>query len=163
MLTNQRLKELLHYDPETGLFTWISSTSKKRLAGLIAGSPDGRGYTNIAIEKKKYKSHRLAWLYMTGVLPKKEIDHIDGYPGNCAWNNLREASRQQNAYNTRAHKDGGSGIKGVSFDSSRNKWAANIMMDGKYYRLGRFATIESAAAAVRAKRIELHGAFARHE
>ena len=76
MLTQAKLKEVLHYDPETGDFTWQVSTANCIKVGALAGSKDSYGYHKIAIKGKTYKAHRLAWLYTHGEFPEDAIDHI---------------------------------------------------------------------------------------
>ncbi len=66
-LTQARLKELLHYDPETGVFTWrVRSCNRWPTPGRVAGTPDGKGYLMVVIDGQRYKCHRLAFLYMAG-------------------------------------------------------------------------------------------------
>lgn len=92
-LTQARLKEFLHYDPDTGLFTWIAKSSPYSFVkfGYVAGSLHKRtGHWNIKIDKKTYQASRLAWLYVYGLFPKGEINHIDGDNKNNSLSNLKE-------------------------------------------------------------------------
>lgn len=98
-LTVVQLKELLHYNPETGVFTWARSVGQRARIGRVAGSKVPSGYIKISVSKRVYSAHRLAWLYMTGSWPENEIDHVDNNPSNNAFSNLRAATKSQNAQN----------------------------------------------------------------
>lgn len=91
------------------------------------------------------------------------IDHIDGNPHNNKFANLRIATSRQNQCNQKIRRDNTSGLKGVSWDSKRNKWQAGIQIDGKRIALGRFSTKEEAYAAYCEAARRLHGEFARLE
>jgi HNH endonuclease/AP2 domain len=159
-LTVERLKEVLHYDPETGVFTWVVKPSKRIRAGSVAGSLK-EGYQRITIAGVDYRGHRLAWLYMTGEWPALEIDHRDTNKSNNRWDNLRLATRAQNAANVKSFKHNTSGIKGVSFDTHKQRWRACINRKGKKSHVGWFTRKEDAAAAYAAAAREHHGDFAR--
>ncbi|WP_054442372.1 HNH endonuclease signature motif containing protein, partial [Enterobacter cloacae] len=111
-INQSTLKELLSYDEKTGVFTWI----KKRqnvVVGRVAGHIDRLGYERITISGKIYLSHRLAWLYVHGYLPEKEIDHINRIRNDNRIANLREATSQLNSLNTGMYKNNTSGSKGI--------------------------------------------------
>lgn len=148
-LTLERLKELFYYNPKTGVFTRKVSVSFGTYAGDIAGTPDKDGYVRICIDYKLYGAHRLAWFYMTGNWPTKQIDHKDRISNNNKFDNLREASNYQNS----ANKESKSKCPGVS--KRGKKWRAKIVADGKEKRLGTFATPELASAAYVAAKREL--------
>lgn len=166
MITQQRLKELLHYDPETGIFTWRvdirsgrNNALVKAKAGEVAGCQSGYGYWSIGVETVRTSRHRLAWLYMTGELPIRgvDIDHVDGNRCNDKWDNLRLATRSQNMQNLkRAHSDSGTGFLGV--ERKRGKFAARIALRGKRYNLGVFDTPEEAHAEYLKAKRKLHEA-----
>src|SRR5882724_4870795 len=99
MITQKRLKELLVYEPDTGLFRWRIKHGKVHV-GQIAGTKSPRGHITLHLDYKYYKAHRLAWLYMMGKFPKHQIDHKDCNPGNNIFINLREASNSQNHMNS---------------------------------------------------------------
>lgn len=152
MLTAQRLRELLSYNQETGLFTRLIS-SKRWKAGQIAGSIHSRhGYAIIRIDGKDLLQHRAAWLYVTGEEPSGDIDHIDGNKLNNTFKNLRVVSETVNSQNQRrAHTGSRSGILGVY--PKGNRWMATICVDKIPKYLGTFATREEASAAyISAKR-----------
>lgn len=155
MLTIERLREALHYDPETGVFTWRYQKGRGRLKeGTIAGSiPRGsKGYRLIGLDGKVYKAHRLAWFYVHGVWPKGQVDHEDTDKKNNPIGNLREATNSFNMQNRRTpRKDNKSGFLGVS--PRGVKWHAQIKVKGRVLHLGYFTTPEAAHKAyVKAKR-----------
>lgn len=156
IVSAERLRELLHYDPETGHFTRLVSRPHSKV-GDVAGCLNNQGYHRICIDYRDYQAHRLAWLYVHGVWPAHQIDHIDLDRANNRLANLREATKAQNSQNLRdARANSKSGFLGVSQSKQAGKWRARIMLDGKEYRLGRFASADLAHAAyVQAKR-ELH-------
>ena len=98
-ITQEYLKSILSYDPETGLFTWLVQKGARALVGSIAGTIRNNGYLKINIDKQLYYAHRLAHLYMTGEWPKNHIDHINGIKNDNHWCNLREATYSQNNKN----------------------------------------------------------------
>ncbi|MCK9994454.1 MAG: hypothetical protein Dbin4_02974, partial [Alphaproteobacteria bacterium] len=98
-LTQSRLKELLHYDPDTGVFTRRVQTSSNARVGDVAGCLHPEGYRHIQIDGKRYAAHRLAWLYMTGEWPTNQLDHLNGVRDDNRWGNLREATHGQNQQN----------------------------------------------------------------
>lgn len=158
MLTTERLKQLLNYNPETGGWTWISSPTRKpqlldKEAGHLAASD---GCRRIMIDRVMYRASRLAWFYMKNEWPKEEIDHEDRDPSNDCWNNLREASSADNKCNTNLSSRNTSGFRGVSWLASRNKWRAEI----SGLHLGLYDSIEEAVAARDSVAIKLHGKFA---
>lgn len=155
-LTCERLKQLLHYDPLTGFFTWIDARSSTHL-GERAGCLTNNGYVRIMVEGHEYRAHRLAWLYMTGNWPVRYIDHRDRDQINNIWDNLREATTGQNRANSKVVA--ASGFKGVY--RSDNRWRACIRHNKKIHLLGQFATREEASAAYAVAACELHGEFAR--
>lgn len=147
ILTQDELKTQLHYNHETGIFTRLIATSNAIKANNIAGSLTNTGYFEITVLGKRYLSHRLAWLYMTGEMPKEFIDHINRIGTDNRFCNLRQANKSENAINCRIKSNNKSGYKGVSFDKKRNKWKANGKLDGKQKYLGRFPTAELASNA----------------
>lgn len=152
-LTRDRLSELFHYDPDTGLFTRLRRTAQRVRAGEVAGSPDSRGCLRMAIDGKLYLLHRLAWLYVTGVWPTNEIDHMDGNPSNNAFANLRDVPHLLNAQNTRRPRNAAN-LLGVS--RSGSKYRADIRAEGKRLYLGTFATAEEAHVAFLNAKRTLH-------
>jgi HNH endonuclease/AP2 domain len=155
-LTAARLRELLHYNPDTGAFTWLLSTSNRVRAGDVAGSARQDGYRIIRVDGRFYLAHRLAWFYIGGEFPVAGIDHINGCKADNRLCNLREASMSQNKANICKHANNASGFKGVSWHRRSRKWAVQIMISGRRIYLGRFrcrarAAIVADVAAVLAR------------
>lgn len=144
------LRSLLAYNPSTGEFTWRVARPGKTKAGSVAGTViNGRIY--IRFQGRQQLAHRLAFLHVTGELPRDEVDHKDGNPANNAWENLRLCSHAQNGQNRKASKRNKSGLLGVS--KHGDGWQATICVNKKYTHLGRFKTAEAAHHAyVEAKR-----------
>lgn len=159
MITQAYLKTVLHYDKKTGIFTWIKVAPCHVKAGQRAGYMTN-GYRLITINGYHYREHRLAFLYMTGSIPKL-IDHKNTNRVDNRWDNLREATKVTNAANQNAHVDSQSGLKGVAWDKTRNQWRASIQCDKRWQFLGRFETKEAAAAAYNTKALEVFGEFAK--
>lgn len=161
MLTQERLKEVLSYDPVTGVFTWVKDTGKKRYAGKIAGGSDQKRYWTIAIDGRRYVAHRLAWLYVYGEWPPMWIDHINcnGFDNRLA--NLRLADATQNQGNKSKNKNNTSGFKGVHYHRQSRKWRASIFVNYKPRSLGLFLTREEASAAYRKAAVDVFGPFAK--
>lgn len=161
IITADRLRHVLHYNPLTGIFTRKIQTSHNALIGAVAGSLKSSGYWGIYIDNHHYRAHRLAWLYVTGMWPNDQIDHINLNKSDNRIANLREATSFQNGGNTRAHKTNTSGIKGVYWYHRLSKWHAQIRINGRRNHLGYFDNIEDAAFAYRKAAHEHFGEFAR--
>lgn len=161
-LTAVRLRELINYDADTGVFTWRIRRGCAS-AGAVAGCVEGLGYRVIHIDGRMYKAHRLAWLYVTGRWPTLYIDHANGQPGDDRFSNLREADCSQNSQNQKRRVTARNPLRGVYFDQRRQKWQAKIGKDNKKFWLGSFPTAEEAHAAYTKAANELHGPFVRTE
>lgn len=146
MISHEKLKRILNYDKDTGHFTWLVKTSRKVVAGKIAGGTNVAGYTVIGVGGKTYYAHRLAWFYVTGSWPD-QIDHSNGDRSDNSWKNLREATYQQNILNSKLAAHNTSGFKGVSWHRGAGKWSAQIVLDGIQKYLGLYETPQEAAAA----------------
>jgi hypothetical protein len=165
MLTAERLRQVLDYDPTTGIFTWKETLARRAPAGSMAGylgRNDHREFLMIGIDGRKYQTSWLAWFYIHGTWPKAQIDHRDGNPLNNCIDNLREATGSQNQANRGRNKNNTSGYKGVSRDKS-GRWAACIWKDGQKIWLGCHDTAELAHIAYCWAARELNGEFARFE
>jgi hypothetical protein len=165
-LTQARLRELLDYDQETGVFTWRATGPGRRLdlrAGAIqkGHSGHGRPYLRIKIDGRDYRTHRLAWLYVYGEWPPAEIDHRDGDGLNNRWANLRVATSAQNKRNSRRQCNNTSGFKGVSVNKCGDRFRAQIGVRGRNKHIGYFDTAEAAHAAYVAAAEKHFGEFAR--
>ncbi|SRR6266576_1387084 len=157
-ITRKRLKKVLHYDPKTGVWTWLVKLNNRYPSGTRAGYIN-KGYRVIGIDGIKYKSSRLAWLYMKGVWPKFEVDHEDTDKSNDRWKNLRDATSSQNRWNTKKQKNNKSGYKGVHGKSKH--WHAQIQVKGNHINLGCRSTPEAAHALYIAASKKYFGEFAR--
>lgn len=148
MITQELLKSRLHYDPNTGIFTWLQPKSRsKQKPGDRAGDfHKASGYIRIGVEGGVYKAHRLAWLYTYGYLPELSIDHIDQCRHNNAISNLRLVTVIENAKNQKLPSNNTSGVIGVTFNSIEGTYVARISVDGARVHLGSFTTIEEAAS-----------------
>lgn len=144
MITQKELKSILHYDPVTGILTWLKRLSYSIKVNDEAGCADKDGYINIGIKGKLYKAHRLAWLYMTGFFPKEDIDHINHITGDNSFKNLRAVSHAENLKNQKLHKNNISGYTGIYQSKGDKKWEVEIKVDGKTKYLGRFRNLEEA-------------------
>lgn len=162
-LTQEYLKSILRYDPETGVFTWLvkrNSRGGKVRPGAPAGQVNKYGYLVIGIDGERHFAHRLAWLYMTGAWPEDEVDHENRMPGDNRWINLRPATSTQQKINTGMRCDNSSGIRGVWFDAPRRKWSARIGVEKRKIFLGRFDSIDLAAEARRLAELRYFGEYA---
>ena len=145
-LTAERLREVLHYNPVTGVFTWRVSRSNVH-AGDEAGSDDGNGYVQIRLFRATYRAHRLAWLYVYGTWPEGMVDHENRNKSDNRIDNLRLADDSQNAQNTPTRSNNRSGYRGVYWHARAKKWAAEINAYGCQKYLGLFGTPEDAHTA----------------
>jgi len=159
-LTTERLKELLHYCPNTGRFTWLFSKRVIR-RGDEAGTVGKNGYRYIKIDRKSYQAHRLAWLYVYGAWPKNDLDHKNRDKDANWIANLREATNMENLWNTGRYSTNKSGFKGVCWRKDAKKWQAQITVAGKYFHIGYFATAKKASDAYETTAAKAFGAFYR--
>jgi hypothetical protein len=159
MLTAERLRELLIYSPETGVFVWRAHR-RCIVPGTIAGGIDKDGYWRIKIDQRYYTAARLAWLYMTGELPPETVDHKNCDSIDNRWENLRLADPAQQAANRRVCKNNRTGFKGV-IPLADGGFMARIARRGVRRYLGTFANPEDANAAYARAAEKLDGEFAR--
>lgn len=158
--TQERLREVLEYNPETGVFTWIKSLGNRTKMGEVAGSAKGGNYGRIQIDGVRYLSHRLAWLYVFGYYPETLIDHINNDFSDNRISNLRLASASDNSKNCRVREKSKTGVKGVTESKScPGKYEARLGFNGVSYYLGVYNSIEEARVVLDKKREELHGEF----
>lgn len=157
--TQERIKQILNYDPETGVFTWMKGTNRIKV-GSIAGGPGPHGHIRIMVDGRKVMAHTLAWIYMTGKPPENIIDHRDRNNQNNIFSNLRPATTQQNNFNRSKQRNNTSGVTGVTWSKDLKKWRARVIVDRKEISLGYFSEFDQAVAArEKAKKIH-HGEFA---
>ena len=160
MITQERLKEILDYNSETGILTYKISTNNRIHIGDIVRCRRPDGYLSIQIDNKRYLVHRIIWFWVTGKWPKYQIDHINGIENDNRWCNLREATNQQNNFNKGMRKNNTSGKIGVYRHNRKKPWAACIVYAGKTCYLGSFYTKEEAYAAYCEAALKYFGEFA---
>jgi len=151
------IKTYLSYNPNTGIFTWITKNTNRIKINDIAGHKNSEGYIHIRFDGKLYLAHRLAWLYVNGELPKKDIDHINEIKDDNRICNLRLATPQENTHNQSSPMStNASGFRGVHWHKQDKKWRARITVNGKAKSLGLFDTAEEAHEAYLKAKKELH-------
>lgn len=166
-LSAEYVRSALHYDPETGAFTWMLRPLEHfpnkrtwrawnaRFAGRPTGTDNGQGYISIRLNSLTFKGHRIAWLWMTGAHPVGEIDHINQQPGDNRFENLRDVCRAANQQNQRhaQRSNVSTGLLGAYADKATGRFRAAIRANGQQHYLGQFDTAEAAHAAyIAAKR-----------
>lgn len=164
-ITQEMLKALLDYDPATGTFRWRNASGRhgRIPAGSVAGNINiVSGYRLIGIggSGKTFRASNLAWLWMTGEWPSKDVDHVNQSKSDDRFGNLRLATAQQNKQNSPKYRNNKSGFKGVHFAKDRGRYRAQVSVDGKCRVFGSFATAEEAALARDMAVREVYGDFA---
>ena len=149
-LTAEYLRSILHYDQETGIFTWKVRTARRVKVGDVAGCQNGLGYLRIMVCSRRYKAHRLAWLYIHGSWPNGQIDHINRDRSDNRIANLRDVTHKQNQQNRSKSSNNTSGHPGVYWYKRDSKWQVKITHNKKDIHLGYFATLEEALSARKA-------------
>lgn len=157
-MTSEYLHALFNY--RDGKLFWKQKTGKRTVIGMQAGSKRPDGYRHIRINKKYYQEHVLIWCMQKGEWPSLLIDHENEIRDDNRIDNLRLATKSQNAVNTGKWSTNTSGYKGVSFNKASKKWVANISVNKKLIYLGAFGTAEEANIAYKAAVIKHHGEFA---
>jgi hypothetical protein len=158
MITAERLREILDYCPETGVFHWNISPSRNTKRGSISGTKSKKdGYIRIKINCQSYLAHRLAWLHFYGRFPAGCIDHIDCNRSNNAINNLRDVTPEINSQNLKTSSSKTANpYLGVS--KIGDKFQAQIRINKKLKYIGLFETAAAAHEAyLREKRIHHKG------
>lgn len=153
----EKLKSIYRYDEDAGVFVYLTARGPRK-AGDIAGTQRSDGYWVNQIEGRFYQAHRLVWLYVHGVWPVGEIDHIDGNPANNRIENLRDVPRSINAQNIRkgAANKKHSSLLGAQWYARSQRWRAVISHKGKSKFLGYFDTDEEAHRAYVLAKREMH-------
>lgn len=160
MLTLDRLKQLLEYSSDNGVFVWlVNRRGRFARAGKVAGKLNDHGYIRIGIDGRIYLAHRLAWFYCHGEWPPGGLDHANGMPTDNRIANLRLATQSQNLANSRARNL--TRLKGAYYKPRYEMWISQIKYGGKSHHLGYFETAEAANAAYMAEATKAFGAFAR--
>ena len=159
-LSIETLKEWIDYNPKTGEFKWKKSPHHLIKAGDMAGGYEKRGYRIFKLKEKTIKGHRAAWAIIYGYFPSGEIDHIDNNPSNNRIDNLREVDRSRNQMNAKTPKHNKSGVKGVHYCKSKQKWLATIGFNKKKICIGHFDLFNEAVQARKDKEKEIQGEYA---
>jgi hypothetical protein len=157
------VRSVFDYDCETGALSWRAKIARNTPIGERAGYVGPQGYRVVQMFGRRWMEHRLIWIWVTGAWPSFDIDHVNCTRSDNRWGNLREATRSQNNGNMPRPVHNRSGVKGVFWDKSRNRWQAQIKIRGRSTSLGRFDSKESAAAAYEAAARQHFGEFARSE
>lgn len=159
-----RLRALLSYDPETGVFKWKarSSPQSQIVIGAVAGYKHHTGYLSIKIDGRDFLGHRLAWLYSYSEWPEDQVDHKNTNRSDNRLDNLRASTHGQN----RANSNGGLGVaqlKGASISHRKGHvmWRGQFIRNGKRQHLGYFETADEAHNAYRQSAQRHDGEFAR--
>ncbi|HEV2225081.1 MAG TPA: HNH endonuclease signature motif containing protein [Candidatus Acidoferrales bacterium] len=156
-LTAEYVREILDYDPETGVFRYRANLNRRARAGNTCGYQQKEtGRFKMRINGHEYMAHRLAWLWMTGKWPTHEIDHIDMDQSNNRWHNLRAATSSQNQAHRPLRRHNTSGITGVCQERRRGRWVTFI----NHRIIGYFKSREEAIEARTRAVDEKHGDFA---
>lgn len=142
MVSQERLKELFTYNPDTGLLFRLSNSKNVETISKT-------GYSRTHVDGKQYRTHRVIWMLVHGVEPE-EIDHINGARADNRLCNLRNVTKHENTKNHKLRPDNVSGCSGVNFHRASGKWIAQIRDHGKYIYLGTFSELEIAVSARKA-------------
>lgn len=162
--TIERMREVLHYDPDTGLFTWIKRIGTHAAVGRIAGTVTADGHVHIGIDRHYCQAHIMAWAYMTGEWPLLEVDHRNCVKTDNRFDNLRLATDQQQTANRGASRNNLLGVKGVCAQRRVRKpcrYRARIRVNNQLIHLGYYSTPEQASAAYYEAAVKYFGEFAR--
>lgn len=158
-ITQSFIRSVLHYNPDTGVFTWIAKSNPHvptRVIGSTAGSVNKSGRMQIRFFGRSYQAHRLAWLYVHGSMPDQDIDHINRVPTDNRIANLRLVTHAENCQNRFLRSDNQAKLQGVDFQKRDSLWRSRISVDGKTIYLGLFRTKEEAHAAYQRAAAEIH-------
>jgi hypothetical protein len=149
-LTQEIVRKLLHYDPETGLLFWRKNSK------LAFNTLTQKGYLKGQLYKRTYFSHRIIWLWMTGNWPNEQIDHINHNRKDNRFLNLREVTNKENHKNRKINPRNKTGINGVSWCKRENKWRVQVRNMNKNIHIGYFDTKEEAQRVRKLKNVELN-------
>jgi hypothetical protein len=145
MITQQELKQYLHYDPQTGIWKWRKGRRAGKRAGGLTNNSRGHRYWNIGFGGRRYTASHLAYFYMIGEWPVEEMDHINRIAADDRWENLRSVTRSENEWNKEKYRNNKSGAKGIYLQ--HGKWVARIRRNGIRRTIGNFETVQEAATA----------------
>ena len=155
-----RIFELFDYDHESGLLVWSQDYKRSGKAGQPVKGGISNKYLAVYVDQNREYIHRIVWVLNNGEFPEMDIDHINGNKMDNRIENLRLCTRSQNMSNRGKNKNNSSGFKGVSFCKQTGRWVAQITVDRKNKKIGRFDTKEEAADAYSKMAKEIFGEFA---
>ena len=152
ILSAERLREVVDYDPATGVFTRKVRLAQRHQVGdradFVITAGNQRGYYRVCVDSRRYMAHRCAWLCVHGAWPEHDIDHINGDRGDNRIANLRDVPNQINRQNMRGPRsDNKSGLLGVHWHEGTQKWRARVQLEGRVIEAGLHETREQAHAA----------------
>ena len=157
--TTLRVRELFNYLPETGELIWKISQAPRAIVGSVAGYARSDNRIFVCVDSKKYRAHRIVWLWHGRQLPQR-LDHINRNPLDNRIENLRVCTNAENGWNAKKSKANVSGIKGVNWNGLNKNWRVKLMVHGKYVEVGSFDDLELAELISVEARVKYHGAFA---
>lgn len=162
-ITQKQLKHLFSYDSATGVFSRITDNKYAMNAKRGPAGYNSAGYIRIKISGKSYSAHRLAWLFVYGHFPSRDLDHINGVKNDNRIANLRECTMSQNQSNRRLQRNNSTGVKGTSFHKTSGKYQCRVTKNGRQIYLGLFDSLDDAKTAYNKAAEAHHGEFARFE
>lgn len=157
-MTQEQLKALFTYIPETGQMIWKAPKRPSYIGKEAGGINKESGYRTMSVDGKTYLTHRMVWLYVKGSLPEF-IDHINSRPLDNRINNLRPCTQKENNQNKASI--GKYGYKGVAKGYKTWKYQAKICVDGVTKDLGLYPTAREAAQIYDVAATKYFGEFAR--
>ena len=149
-LDSTRLRELLQYDPSTGIFTWKINRCVVKVGDVAGCVNKASGYYRLRLDGKCYSGHRIAWLYVHGEFPVDQIDHINRIKHDNRISNLRQATQLQNSQNL----SNSTGIAKIG-----KSWIAKVKTNYKSKTIGKFSSKEQAHQAYLEAKQVLHPFF----
>ena len=139
-LTQERLKELIYYDPETGIFKRKNPVSNSKPITSL----HSQGYIRFTVDRVFHYAHRLAWLYVYGEFPDGVIDHINRQKQDNRISNLRISDHSKNGHNSNLSRRNKTGYTGVTFSPFAGKYRSCLVKNRKRIHIGYFDTPEEA-------------------